>query len=83
MNTLVNKYFKHYKNKYYNVLNISTRTETNQKLANYINLYGDVQCWSQHLIMWDELVNSNPRFIEVTPIQEHLKIMNDYMNRNQ
>lgn len=80
MNTLVNK---HYKNKYYNVLNISTRTETNEKLINYINLYGDVQCWSHPLITWGELVISKPRFTEVTPTQEHIKIMNDYMNRNQ
>jgi hypothetical protein len=83
MNTIVNKYFRHHKNKYYYVLNISTHTETNEKLVNYINLYGDVQCWSRPLVMWDELVDGKPRFIEVTPIQEHIKIMNDYMNRNQ
>lgn len=38
MNPLVGKYFQHYKGKFYYVLNISTHTETNEILVNYIIL---------------------------------------------
>jgi len=80
MNSLRGKYFKHYKGGDYYVLNISTHTETNEKLVNYINLYNNIRCWSRPLNMWNELVNDKPRFIEIIPTDENKIIVNNYLN---
>ena len=78
MNSLVGKYFLHYKGKYYYVLNISIHTESNEKLVNYINLYGHINCSSRPITMWNESVNDKLRFTEIIPTNELIKIVNDY-----
>ena len=67
MNQLIDKYFQHYKGKFYYVLNISTHTETNEKLVNHVNLYDPISCWYRSLIMWNESVDGIPRFTEIVP----------------
>lgn len=60
------KVFRHRKGKYYYVLGISTHTETENSLVNYVRI--DNVCntiWSRPLSMWEEKVNGKPRFIHV------------------
>ena len=84
MNSLIGKYFKHYKGKHYYVLNVSTHTESNEKLVNYINLYDKVNFWSRPLTMWNELVNDKRRFIEIIPSNEDIMIATNYIiNKNK
>jgi len=81
MSALVGKFFRHYKGKYYYVYNISTHTETNEKLVNYINLELPINNWSRPLLMWNDLVDGRPRFTQVIPFDEHLKTMKEHVNK--
>ena len=84
MSLIAGKFFRHYKGKYYFVLNISTHTETKEQFVNYINLYDDIRCWSRPLAMWNEYVECKPRFIEIEPSSELIEkatkfIKNQYL----
>lgn len=58
--------YRHYKGKDYNVLGISTHSETLEKLVVYHPLYGDQALWVRPINMFLELVEAKgnlvPRF---------------------
>ena len=71
----IHKFFKHRNGNFYYVLGLSMHTETTQKLVNYISLYDTPDykfgtTWSRPLEMWDQVVENNPRFVEVQPSEE-------------
>ena len=61
--------YRHYKNKYYELIGIATHSETEEKLAVYRPLYGDRALWVRPLGMFLETVEVNgeivPRFFYV------------------
>jgi hypothetical protein len=70
MASLVGKFFRHYKGKYYYVNSVSIHTESEEKLVNYYSLYANGkyefgQMWSRPLTMWNESVDGKDRFTEV------------------
>jgi len=75
MSNLVGKFFQHYKRKNYYVFNVSIHTETQAQMVNYISLYATDTypfgtAWSRPIHMWDEIIDSRPRFVEITPTAE-------------
>ncbi|PKG37354.1 DUF1653 domain-containing protein [Psychromonas sp. Urea-02u-13] len=70
MNSLIKlgKY-KHYKGSFYQVEDIATHSETEEKMVVYRPLYGDHALWVRPLDMFIEEVNINgvmqPRFVYV------------------
>jgi len=72
--SLVGKFFKHYKGNNYYVFNISTHTETQTQMVNYISLYSTDthswgHSWSRPMHMWHQIIEPHecPRFIEIIP----------------
>ena len=63
--------YRHYKGKLYQVLGVSTHTETLEKLVVYIPLYGEGGYWVRPLAMFTEQVRidgkSVPRFEKIEP----------------
>ncbi len=58
--------YQHYKGKYYEVLNVATHSETEEKLVVYKQLYGDYATWVRPYDMFTETVEVDgetvPRF---------------------
>jgi hypothetical protein len=58
--------YQHYKGSFYQVENIATHSETEEKMVVYRPLYGDKALWVRPLAMFLEEVNINgetiPRF---------------------
>lgn len=63
---LANGIYQHYKGKLYQVFNVATHSETEEKMVVYQCLYGDYSMWVRPLIMFTENVviegESMPRF---------------------
>ena len=59
-------YYRHYKNKYYNVLGVANHSETLEELVLYQALYGDQKLWVRPKDMFLETIVINgetkPRF---------------------
>lgn len=75
MSLLTNKFFRHYKGGIYYVLNLSTHTETNEILVNYISL-NNGELWSRPLAIWSKHVYGNMRYQQITPTVEQIKFLN-------
>ena len=57
--------YQHYKGKLYQVFNVATHSETNEKLVVYQCLYGDYSMWVRPLAMFTETITtSDDREIE-------------------
>ncbi|MGQ9425577.1 DUF1653 domain-containing protein [Gilvimarinus sp. F26214L] len=58
--------YRHYKGKDYEVIDVATHSETEEKLVVYRCLYGDYDLWVRPLSMFTETVNAGgteqPRF---------------------
>lgn len=51
--------YQHYKGKLYQVLHVSTHSETEEKLVVYQCLYGDYSIWVRPLSMFTESINTS------------------------
>lgn len=85
---ITNKFFRHYKGNFYYVLGLSTHTETEDTLVNYMSLYSTLgyrwgRVWSRPLTMWLEEVNGVPRFVECVPDKELLDKTLEYLKKNE
>ena len=62
--------YRHYKGNVYNVLGVSTHSETQEKLVVYRPLYGEEALWVRPLQMFNESIEiegvSIPRFKKIT-----------------
>ena len=57
--------YQHYKGKLYQVFNVATHSETQEKLVVYQCLYGDYSMWVRPLTMFTETITtSDDREIE-------------------
>jgi hypothetical protein len=56
--------YKHYKNNLYEVLEIATHSETNEKLVVYRALYGEYGVWVRPLAMFTEEIELEGRKIK-------------------
>lgn len=59
MNIKINGIYRHYKDKYYIVLDIATDSETLKEMVVYRALYDDNKLWVRPLDMFLEEVNKN------------------------
>lgn len=66
LTTIQKGIYKHYKDQYYEVLDIARHTETLETLVVYRSLYGSFDLWVRPLAMFLETVTNNgvstPRF---------------------
>ncbi len=71
--TIVRGIYRHYKGNLYEVLDIATHSETEQKMVVYRALYGEFGLWVRPLAMFAENVateeGSRPRFC----LEKHFK----------
>jgi hypothetical protein len=56
--------YKHYKNNLYEVLEIATHSETNEKLVVYRALYGEYGVWVRPLAMFTEEIEFEGRKVK-------------------
>ena len=72
--TLVQGVYRHYKGNLYQVLDIVSHSETEEKLVLYKALYGDFGLWVRPLTMFCEAVEvageSLPRFELIQPLEK-------------
>lgn len=68
---LIGGYYKHYKNKFYKVLDVAKHSEDLQDYVVYKALYKNdlAQIWVRPLAMFQELVEGKPRFELMPPPQ--------------
>ncbi|ENU17150.1 Uncharacterized protein conserved in bacteria [Acinetobacter lwoffii] len=51
--------YQHYKGQLYQVFNVATHSETEEKLVVYQCLYGDYSIWVRPLTMFTETITTN------------------------
>ena len=51
--------YRHYKGQLYQVFNVATHSETEEKLVVYQCLYGDYSIWVRPLTMFTETITTN------------------------
>lgn len=59
MELQINGIYKHFKGKYYIVLDVAYDSETNEKMLIYRALYDDNKLWVRPVVMFLEKVNKN------------------------
>lgn len=59
MELQINGIYKHFKGKYYIVLDVAYDSETNEKMVIYRALYDDNKLWVRPVVMFLEEVNKN------------------------
>lgn len=73
---LVKGIYRHYKGHLYQVLEVVTHSETEEKLVLYKALYGDFGLWVRPLSMFAETVSvageTLPRFELIQPLEKSL-----------
>lgn len=57
--------YKHFKGRFYKVLNLATHSETEEPMVVYQALYGDKLIWVRPAIMWLEEVKPGVRRFEL------------------
>ena len=66
--------YRHYKGNEYHLIDVATHSETEESMAVYRPLYGDMALWVRPLSMWQESVEregrSVPRFEYQRPASE-------------
>lgn len=69
--------YQHYKGQLYQVIEVATHSETEEKLVVYRPLYGERELWVRPLAMFDEQIDVNgvlvPRFSWQSPGQSSLQ----------
>lgn len=64
--------YRHYKGKDYEVIDVATHSETEEKMVVYRTLYGDYDLWVRPLAMFTEQVSIEgqlvPRFRFIEPL---------------
>ena len=70
-NELKTGIYRHYKGQLYQVFNVATHSETEEKMVVYQCLYGQYDLWVRPLSMFQETIEidgvSMPRFIFISP----------------
>mgnify|MGYP002565148953 CR=1 FL=1 len=54
-------FYRHFKNKLYQVIAVATHSETGEKMVIYRALYGERGLWVRPAAMWDEVIERDGR----------------------
>ncbi len=59
-----NGIYQHYKGKYYEVIGLTTHSETLEQLVLYRPLYGEMNLWVRPLAMFEEEIGINNELVK-------------------